>query len=486
MSDYQSDEEYCYHSDEECETNTNMNSVIAKHTKGRIFYQINKVLMERLVMEYISNLASIMDVSYDVATLLMIDNRWNYDRVMENIDTIEEYRSYAPIGLNRKNEIKNNFMCGICCEETEDIVSLSCEHAYCRTCYSQYLSINMDDRAKTLTLRCPFPKCKHRILPIFYEEYVNEEHKKYMDYLINNFDECINSVSLCKNPECEMVYISDDFEQYMGGVMNEAHICKNTLNNKFVECIKCKNRKCFQCGEEDHYPIDCEKMRQWLEKERNDGDTVSWIIVNTKKCPNCRFAIEKNQGCRHMKCQKCNHHFCWDCMNKWEEVCGYGKPCKGIMNKNIPQDTDDNIKLKLKNDLNYYQKYYSAYMVQKDSLKYTMKQWVNLKNKKEELIEMHGLLNESGDYLIDAVECVVKGRNIIKHLIIFDYFETDSNKKVLLEDYRIKLISMIEYLTSLIEKPIDELDRNEIMDHYGKSMLSLQSVHEIIDLFENE
>jgi len=34
-------------------------------------------------------------------------------------------------------------------------------------------------------------------------------------------------------------------------------------------------------------------------------------------CPQCKFYIEKNGGCKHMTCQKCNHQFCWVCRSKW-------------------------------------------------------------------------------------------------------------------------------------------------------------------------
>ena len=42
----------------------------------------------------------------------------------------------------------------------------------------------------------------------------------------------------------------------------------------------------------------------------------------TRQCPNnliqCGFKIEKNGGCRHMKCSKCNFEFCWDCGGKYQ------------------------------------------------------------------------------------------------------------------------------------------------------------------------
>ena len=39
---------------------------------------------------------------------------------------------------------------------------------------------------------------------------------------------------------------------------------------------------------------------------------------NTQECPQCNSTIEKDGGCNHMICKKCNHDFCWVCLGKWE------------------------------------------------------------------------------------------------------------------------------------------------------------------------
>ena len=33
---------------------------------------------------------------------------------------------------------------------------------------------------------------------------------------------------------------------------------------------------------------------------------VFWMLSNSKKCPNCKSPIEKNEGCNHMRCSKVN------------------------------------------------------------------------------------------------------------------------------------------------------------------------------------
>ncbi|XP_029799202.1 cullin-9-like isoform X2 [Suricata suricatta] len=38
----------------------------------------------------------------------------------------------------------------------------------------------------------------------------------------------------------------------------------------------------------------------------------------SKRCPSCQAPIEKNEGCLHMTCAKCNHGFCWRCLKPWK------------------------------------------------------------------------------------------------------------------------------------------------------------------------
>jgi hypothetical protein len=36
-------------------------------------------------------------------------------------------------------------------------------------------------------------------------------------------------------------------------------------------------------------------------------------------CPNCSILIQKNGGCSHVLCQKCNFEFCWHCYGSFKE-----------------------------------------------------------------------------------------------------------------------------------------------------------------------
>ena len=38
--------------------------------------------------------------------------------------------------------------------------------------------------------------------------------------------------------------------------------------------------------------------------------------LNTQRCPKCNIKIEKNGGCSHMHCTRCDHHFTWQIVEK--------------------------------------------------------------------------------------------------------------------------------------------------------------------------
>jgi len=58
--------------------------------------------------------------------------------------------------------------------------------------------------------------------------------------------------------------------------------------------------------------------------------TKSWttlfsqLITNSRKllfthpCPSCGMLIQKEGGCKHMTCSRCNYEFCWSCFGHYQ------------------------------------------------------------------------------------------------------------------------------------------------------------------------
>ena len=134
-----------------------------------------------------------------------------------------------------------------------------------------------------------------------------------------------------------------------------------------VQC-KCGNNFCFKCGGESHRPCDCKTTEQWKFKNSAESENITWIMANTKQCPECRKPIEKNQGCNHMTCKMCAYEFCWLCSGKWSE---HGQKTGGYYNCNKYEDLkqkgdgkvskDEEIRKSAKNELDRYMFYFERY-----------------------------------------------------------------------------------------------------------------------------
>jgi len=122
-------------------------------------------------------------------------------------------------------------------------------------------------------------------------------------------------------------------------------------------CLAChKAPWCWTCGSQDaHAPCPCKEWEEWAQQVREhviaaqkalgedasssdattdgggggfesigggdarDLGNLLWLAANTKKCPQCKAFIEKDDGCNHMACKRCRHDFCWICMQPWRE-----------------------------------------------------------------------------------------------------------------------------------------------------------------------
>lgn len=76
--------------------------------------------------------------------------------------------------------------------------------------------------------------------------------------------------------------------------------------------IKCEfgHQYCFNCLKKWHKTKNCEEVVDEDFKKWKKGKFI-------KKCPNCKFWTEKNEGCNHMTCRACNYEWCWYCSGKY-------------------------------------------------------------------------------------------------------------------------------------------------------------------------
>ena len=111
-----------------------------------------------------------------------------------------------------------------------------------------------------------------------------------------------NYLTHCPTPNCEFAFIDDNPQPQR------------------MHCPQCAHEYCSHCAADHRAEVTCQQAREERELTPQERQNRAWIANNTKQCPNeqCRWPIEKNNGCNHMTCNQCRTHFCWLCLSPWD------------------------------------------------------------------------------------------------------------------------------------------------------------------------
>ena len=230
----------------------------------------------------------------------------------------QDARRREPIAITRKPETKtknkiNKQKCLVCFEDKHrlDFYRLECGHEFCRNCLYEAIeqAINCNRcTGDSRFLRCP--NCSKEI-----------NNSDISNITGNDYAEVSNRLSViqtkefiqkqpenirrhCQTPNCDFYYLN--------------------YNNvrEVTTCPQCNKRFCSNCCLQHSMDVTCKNAK----KIRNSESKISkkerkaneaWLKNHTKPCPQCKFRIERNGGCRHITCQKCRHQFCWVCLKKF-------------------------------------------------------------------------------------------------------------------------------------------------------------------------
>ncbi|RHN61581.1 putative aminoacyltransferase, E1 ubiquitin-activating enzyme [Medicago truncatula] len=236
------------------------------------FSVLNESDIKHLQNNGINHILSVLSTSRSTACLLLTNYNWNVPQALESwFDNPQKVQK--TIGLSNQPHLELGF------PNSSQTLTM------CHICFETFAS----DKIKSSW--CGHPFCINC----------------WNQYVDINIDD-LNCFKLrCPQPSCNAAVDQDMIHQ---------------LASNF----------CWNCGEEAHTPVDCETFVKWRRKISSDSEVTnnSWIIANTKPCPNCKIAIEKNQGCRHMRCRLCKFSFCWLCLRDMSICIKNG--CSGTLN----------------------------------------------------------------------------------------------------------------------------------------------------------
>ncbi|KAM7260130.1 hypothetical protein ACFE04_015871 [Oxalis oulophora] len=81
------------------------------------------------------------------------------------------------------------------------------------------------------------------------------------------------------------------------------------------ECPYCRRFFCAQCKVPWHAGIECAEFQKLNKDERDAEDLMLLNLAQEKgwkRCPACKFYVEKSMGCLFMRC-RCGVTFCYNC-----------------------------------------------------------------------------------------------------------------------------------------------------------------------------
>lgn len=197
--------------------------------------------------------------------------------------------------------------CNVCFDEKNalEMRKLACGHSYCLECLRGNIQTAVRDK-QTQALRCFDPSCKR---PIEIDDlrkivYDKNTHNQINDIQLQEWLTQQANIKYCPTPNCHFSFVNERADQF-------TH-----------KCPDCQKEYCGKCMH-PHTPItSCAQAEQErnLANDRNAQERANqaWQEANTKPCPQCGTRIEKNAGCMHMKCTRCQYHFCWICLNPWQ------------------------------------------------------------------------------------------------------------------------------------------------------------------------
>ncbi|PON70177.1 E3 ubiquitin ligase RBR family [Parasponia andersonii] len=425
--------------------------------------------------EHLRTVMEVLSLKEQHARTLLIHYRWDVDKLVTVLVEKGKDELYAEAGLSSVEhdnfvpaQLPSMVMCVVCTEDVPavEVTTMDCGHCFCNSCWTEHFIVKINE-GQSRRIRCMEHQCqaicdevKIRILVSARDPNLAE---KFDRFLLESYIEDNKKVKWCPSvPHCGNAIRVDDNE-----------LCE-------VECA-CGQQFCFSCLSEAHSPCSCLMWELWCKKCRDDSETVNWMTVHTKPCPNCHKLVEKNGGCNRVQCI-CRKEFCWFCGLSLDagHSCGRYKEEREKVNTVIER---------AKTELLRYIHYHNRYKAHIDSLKLESK----LKNTIQEKISwLEETITTNIDYrwVTNGLYRLFRSRRVLSFSYPFAYYmfgdEGFNNnmmkyerdiKQSLFEDQQQQLEANVEKLSSILEDHFDQFLEDEVM----KMRLNVIDLSAVID-----
>ncbi|XP_075195057.1 cullin-9 [Anomaloglossus baeobatrachus] len=380
-----------------------------------------------LMCRMVEQVSETLSVSADTAQHLLVHCKWSMDQLLQHFtDDPEALLIASGLAVQEPHQPESpQPTCPVCVSPLSPVdrpPSLCCKHYCCKNCWNEYLSTRIEQNL-VLTCTCPTTDCRAQPTAAFIRKIISSQDmiQKYEKALLRGFVENCSNLTWCTNPHgCDRI------------------LCKEGLGSG-AACAKCSWMSCFRCSfPEAHHPASCSHMSQWMD----DGGFYEGMTLEaqskhltkliSKHCPSCQAPIEKNEGCLHMTCAKCNHGFCWRCLKPWKPTHKDYYNCSAMVSKAARQEKR-------------FQEYNERCTFQHQSKDFT----ASLRNRLSVLSEEPPLRTLS--LLITACQVLEMSRKVLGYSCVYSYYNQDSERIDVLESQTENLEFHVNALQTLLE-----------------------------------
>jgi hypothetical protein len=228
----------------------------------------------------------------------------------ENMRQVNSTGGSRQVRRETAADVARHAECSICCcdEIPADPPTAMCTHPtniICAQCLQKHISEELNNKGSVTDIKCPVVGCRKFLS---YNDVKRgatvKDFARYDTLLTTRLLSTLPEFRWCKVLNCGNGQIHDGDK--------EAPI---------MTCHKCKGKSCFTHDVPWHTGITCEEYDKQIGQETKAN--TDYLLRETKPCPQCNRAIQKNDGCDHMTCRLpggCGHEFCWKCMASYGPI----------------------------------------------------------------------------------------------------------------------------------------------------------------------
>ncbi|KAM3674730.1 cullin-9 [Ammospiza maritima maritima] len=385
-----------------------------------------KLLMNQTVQQ-VQDTLSIPD---DVARHLLMHCRWNVDFLIQcYVENREGLLISSGLQVQDVQPPPSpGTHCPVCVNQlcpTEKPPTLCCKHYCCKPCWREYLTTRIEQNM-VVNCTCPISECRAQPTTAFIYSIVSSEEiiAKYEKALLRRYVECCSNLTWCTNPQgCDQILLKDGL-------------------GYGAACSKCSWISCFNCNfPEAHYPASCSHMSRWVDDDgyyegmTSEAQSKHLAKLISKHCPNCQAQIEKNEGCLHMTCAKCNHGFCWRCLKPWRPNHKDYYNCSAMVSKAAWQEKR-------------FQDYNERCTFHHHAREFA----VSLRNNISSIREMPKIRNLT--FVLDACKVLEQARKVLAYSCVYSYYNQDTESMDIVEQQTESLELLTNALQILLEETL--------------------------------